>query len=654
MSVAERERTENEVTAAVATLYVAEERAEASVEAARANVELFSKLQQLADDQRQAGIATRLDTTRAEVALSRQRQALLVAENRRDAARLALLHATGADQSSELLLTDPLTERDEIAPPAEAALRVAREQRPELRELDERLKAAESVTDAERAERLPHARRAVPGRIQRVPLQRPLLDAIGRGRRLRAGLHRRPHRGAHRGGGFEDARDPAAEDRARAPGRGRGPAGAALVGERAEPRPRGARERAAGPRGARVRAGPLRRRRFVLDRSGQRAELPRVRAGRSDRGARRRGAGAIRPGARDGSRSGELVAERHEGGFEDSERRPMPSPAKDNRLHPAEKRARTAAEAPPRRRERRTPHRRLGLRRARRGRRRLVRPAHGLLLSPPRRDRRRAGRGAHRAGAPEGLRLRDRGPRRGQPARRGRPDDRSDRRPRLPLEGRHGPSHARERPRRGGRRARERRGGPHPGREHRRGPRALRAPAREGRGLAAAVRRGQGRGRRGVGAGGGREAERSGRRRERRPEAGRPRIRGAAAVLHRRLRAGDRRRLAQERRGRAVRAGGTAAARDRLRRRSLGRRELQGNAAEEDARRAAGRDRRGRVPEDEVPREGRVDRARRRARSSRCCRPTTRPATSRRSCSAFRSRSSSPIRRAPTSRCAPA
>jgi len=155
VSQAERERAENDVTAAVATLYVALQSAEASVAAARANVELFSKLSDLAEDQLRAGVATKLDTTRAGVALSRQRQVLLVAENRREAARLALLHAAGADQSSEVELTDPLAERDEALPSAEEALRAAREERPELRALEERLRAVEYGTEAERAERLP-------------------------------------------------------------------------------------------------------------------------------------------------------------------------------------------------------------------------------------------------------------------------------------------------------------------------------------------------------------------------------------------------------------------------------------------------------------------------------------------------------------------
>lgn len=152
---ADRERTENEVAASVATLYVGLQRAQANIEATLANVELFTKLRDLAEDQRQAGVATRLDSTRAEVALSRQRQGLLVDENRRDASRLSLLHAIGADQDQEVVLTDPLREEEPGFATAEEALAAARKSRPELRAIDERIRAAELSIAASRAEKLP-------------------------------------------------------------------------------------------------------------------------------------------------------------------------------------------------------------------------------------------------------------------------------------------------------------------------------------------------------------------------------------------------------------------------------------------------------------------------------------------------------------------
>ncbi|HEX4441362.1 MAG TPA: TolC family protein, partial [Thermoanaerobaculia bacterium] len=126
----------------------------ASVEAAQANVELFTHLRDLADDQRRNGTGTKLDTTRAEVALSRQQQALLTARNARDAARLALLHAIGADQTSELAVDAPASV-DEPVPDPEAELARARRDRPELETLAAEDRAEELTIAAERAGRLP-------------------------------------------------------------------------------------------------------------------------------------------------------------------------------------------------------------------------------------------------------------------------------------------------------------------------------------------------------------------------------------------------------------------------------------------------------------------------------------------------------------------
>jgi outer membrane protein TolC len=112
-------------------------------------------LREQAAHQQQAGTGTRLDTTRADVQLSRQRQALVAAETQRDTARLALLHAIGADLGSELVLAD----RREIAagplPEPETAIEAARRRRPELRALDEGLVAARLSLSAARGERWP-------------------------------------------------------------------------------------------------------------------------------------------------------------------------------------------------------------------------------------------------------------------------------------------------------------------------------------------------------------------------------------------------------------------------------------------------------------------------------------------------------------------
>jgi outer membrane protein TolC len=151
----DQRRLENEVAAAVSSLYVSYGRSSARIDEIRANVDLFTRLRQLALDQKNAGIATRLDTTRADVQLSRQQQALLVATNQRDLARLALLRAIGADFDAGLELTDDWTRVISAPPALPAALDAARRQRPELTLLDERLRLANLNIEAARAERLP-------------------------------------------------------------------------------------------------------------------------------------------------------------------------------------------------------------------------------------------------------------------------------------------------------------------------------------------------------------------------------------------------------------------------------------------------------------------------------------------------------------------
>jgi outer membrane protein TolC len=151
----DQRRLENEVAAAVASLYVSYGRSSARIDEIRANVDLFQRLRQLAFDQKNAGVGTRLDTTRADFQLARQQQALLVATNQRDFSRLALLRAVGADLGAGLELTDDWTRALSPVPPLQAALGTARQRRPELTLLEQRLRLANLNIEAARAERLP-------------------------------------------------------------------------------------------------------------------------------------------------------------------------------------------------------------------------------------------------------------------------------------------------------------------------------------------------------------------------------------------------------------------------------------------------------------------------------------------------------------------
>jgi len=148
------ERAENDVAAAVARLYVMLQRAEAQVNARDADVKLFEQLLRVANDQFSAGTATRLDVDQARIQLARVQQALLSARNDRENARVALLNAIGADESSDVVATDPLPDRVGV-PPLEGALTTAKQSRPELRAIDTRVEEAHLALEAARARRLP-------------------------------------------------------------------------------------------------------------------------------------------------------------------------------------------------------------------------------------------------------------------------------------------------------------------------------------------------------------------------------------------------------------------------------------------------------------------------------------------------------------------
>ncbi|HJW96488.1 MAG TPA: TolC family protein [Thermoanaerobaculia bacterium] len=147
------QQTENELAAAAGRLYVLVQRADAQVATREADVQLFTQLAKIANDEFQAGTGTKLDVAQANVQLTRAKSALLSAQNDRQSAQIALLNAIGANQSSDLVLTDALTAP---APPAtDAAIAAAKEKRPELKQLAEQEKAAELAVRAARSRYIP-------------------------------------------------------------------------------------------------------------------------------------------------------------------------------------------------------------------------------------------------------------------------------------------------------------------------------------------------------------------------------------------------------------------------------------------------------------------------------------------------------------------
>ena len=83
-------------------------RADRAVVAAEANVELAQALLQLAQDQRNAGVATGVDVTRAQTRLAEQQVGLAQAQTDSEQARLNLQRLIGLPLGSPLTLTDQL------------------------------------------------------------------------------------------------------------------------------------------------------------------------------------------------------------------------------------------------------------------------------------------------------------------------------------------------------------------------------------------------------------------------------------------------------------------------------------------------------------------------------------------------------------------
>jgi len=183
------DRTQEQVAAQVARAYLLAERADADVEAAEANVQLSQAVLTQAEHQKEAGVGTGLEITRAKVQLANDQQRLLEAQNNRRAARLRLLRAMGMRLDTELQLTDKLQYTPVDAMTVEEAQGQAVKTRPDLKAQQERESNARLSASATKLERLPSVSafgdygaigtgldNAVPTRTYGVSLRVPIFD----------------------------------------------------------------------------------------------------------------------------------------------------------------------------------------------------------------------------------------------------------------------------------------------------------------------------------------------------------------------------------------------------------------------------------------------------------------------------------------------
>src|SRR2546421_301334 len=124
-------------------------------EAARADVDLAQTLLKLAPDQRNAGVATGVDVTRAETRLARERVRLSQAQTASEQAVLNLQRVVGLPLGAALTLADPLRFTQEPLPAVETAVEEAGQARPEVRIAEAQLSLTGLERSATRAELLP-------------------------------------------------------------------------------------------------------------------------------------------------------------------------------------------------------------------------------------------------------------------------------------------------------------------------------------------------------------------------------------------------------------------------------------------------------------------------------------------------------------------
>lgn len=151
----EEELAKEQVASNTALFYLEALRANRSVIAAQANIELAQALLKLAQDQRNVGVATGVDVTRAQTRLAEEQVRLAQAQNSAEQANLNLRSTIGVTFDAPMTLTDPLRFIDDTPPTVESAVVVAKQNRPEIQIAQEQIKVNELERKAIRAEYYP-------------------------------------------------------------------------------------------------------------------------------------------------------------------------------------------------------------------------------------------------------------------------------------------------------------------------------------------------------------------------------------------------------------------------------------------------------------------------------------------------------------------
>lgn len=151
----EEDLAREQVATFTSLAYLESLRADRAVAAAQTNITLAQTLLKLAQDQRDAGIATGVDVTRAETRLAQEQVRLSRAQTDSEQGRLQLQRIVGLPLGSPLTLTDSLSFIIETLPAIETAVAQAEDTRAEVRVAQAQVTEAVYQKRAARAEQLP-------------------------------------------------------------------------------------------------------------------------------------------------------------------------------------------------------------------------------------------------------------------------------------------------------------------------------------------------------------------------------------------------------------------------------------------------------------------------------------------------------------------
>jgi outer membrane protein TolC len=144
-----------QVASGTALLYLEVLRSDRALAAANADLELAQTLLRLAEDQRNAGVATGVDVTRAQSRLAQEQVRLAQAQASSEQSLLNLQRVVGLPLGSTMTLTDPLRFAADAVPTAEVAVAEAQQNRREINIAEEQVKQNDLLRRSASAERLP-------------------------------------------------------------------------------------------------------------------------------------------------------------------------------------------------------------------------------------------------------------------------------------------------------------------------------------------------------------------------------------------------------------------------------------------------------------------------------------------------------------------